>query len=916
MPHTYANKLLTAVIAVAAQLCAQSLALFVSVVVIIGTSMGTLRAGEALERITLQLKFYHQFQFAGYYAAELCGFYADEGLTVDMRELDPNTSIEQVLSTGQAHFATYNANILQRWGEGADLFLLAFIHQRNPHVLMVRKDSPYYTLADILNLPKDQMVGSVSSNEIDLAIAFRQLGQDPATFFPRPKTPSDFNQFIDGKLLVYPGFLANEPARFRSAGVDVRTLNLLPRQTIIPGDALICRGDLWRNRPDLVERFRRASLHGWQYALSHPQELIDHILLSRASETQPQNRDQLIQEAAVTAELIDNDRFPLGDINYDRLTNVVGLLKDAGLPGAVPPELIFKPNTPAPIWLSYFGVLLILCTLGFIILAFITRRQQRSLTESHGHYQNLIDTADGFFAFRGRLLNDKDLYFEVASRSIEKILGYPLQHYQNNPLHFINQVHEDDRSVLASHFKALLQQRQGRIRLRLRLRHPHSQLIQNVLLNATAMHTSDGISLDGIFIDFTSEALAEQERATLQTQLQNSQRNESLGLLASGVAHDFNNILSAIRGNAELVAKQVPPSHQHRLDRLFQAVDRASGLVRQILAYSGRGRVENKPLSLADELAQINALLKHALPENVITHLSLEKNLPPVLFDPAQFQQVAVNLLVNAAESYGGKPGDVHVILDRLDERIRLRVIDAGCGMDQATMARIFDPYFTTKEHGHGLGLAAVQGIIAGANGTISCESQPGNGTTFTLLLTPTISTPSHRIRTPIPAVPDGLQFALVADDDELVREITVEALSTLGYTCLQASGGAECLRLLKEQRPRICLLVLDCRMPDVDGIAVLQNIRAQKDRLPILLISGMIPLDSVGPHLKDRRTRFLSKPFSQSQLSSSIDALFGSQQSRKPFDDSSRTAIMIADVIRQRQEDNDRQDIGKNHSR
>jgi len=672
---------------------------------------------------------------------------------------------------------------------------------------------------------------------------------------------------------------------------------------------------LWRARPDLVERFRRASLHGWKYALSHPQELIEHILVSRTSKFQPQNRDQLIQEAAITAELIDSDRFPLGDINHDRLTNIVTLLNDAGLPGAVRPELIYTSTNPTPYWLRYLGVLLTIGALSFIILAIITRRQHRSLTESHGHYQNLVDTADGFFAFRGRLLNDKDLHFEVASRSIEKILGYPLQHYQNNTLHFISQVHEEDRAVLAAHFKALLQQRQSRIRLRLRLRHPHSKQIQNVLLNATAMRTAEGISLDGIFIDFTSEALAEQERATLQAQLQNSQRNESLGLLASGVAHDFNNILSAIRGNAELIAKQVPPSHQHRLERLFQAVDRASGLVRQILAYSGRGRVESKPLNLAGELTQINALLKHALQENVTTQLSLQNNLPPVMFDPAQFQQVAVNLLVNAAESYNGRAGEVHVILDRLDERLRLRIIDAGCGMDQNTMARIFDPYFTTKEHGHGLGLAAVQGIIAGANGTITCESQLGNGTIFTLLLTPTISTPNHRINTPIPAMSDGMQFALVADDDELVREITVEALSTLGYTCLQASGGVECLQLLKEQRPRICLLVLDCRMPDVDGIAVLQNIRDQKDRLPVLLISGMVQVDSIGTHLHDRRTRFLSKPFSQSQLSSSIDALFGSQHTRKPFDDSSRTAIVIADVIRQRQEDNDRQDMGKNHS-
>jgi two-component system, cell cycle sensor histidine kinase and response regulator CckA len=901
---------------VAAHLSRYGVAVLLSLVLAMTGNFASIRASDSLEHITLQLKYYHQFQFAGYYAAELCGFYADEGLKIDMRELEPGMSIEQVLSTGQAHFATYNAHILQRWGEGSELFLLAFIHQRNPHVLMVRKDSPYHSLADIVTLPKEHLVGPATDGEIDLSLALKQLGQDLNYFFPRKKNASDFGRFVAGDLLVYPGVLANEPARFREAGVDVRPLPLLPRQTIIPGDALICQKELWLTRPDLVERFRRASLHGWEYALSHPQEMIEHILVSRTSKFQSQTRDQLTQEAAITSELIDVDRFPLGDINIERLTNIVTLLKEVGLPGAVPPELIYKSNNPSQSWLIYLGILLSVSAFGFIILAIITRRQHRSLTESHGHYQNLIDTADGFFAFRARLLNDKDLHFEVASRSIEAILGYPLTYYQENPENFINQVHEEDRPVLFAHFKALLQQRQGRIRIRIRLRHPHSKQIQNLLLSSSAMRTAEGLSLDGIFIDFTSEALAEQERATLQAQLQSSQRNESLGLLASGVAHDFNNILSAIRGNAELIAKQVPPTHQHRIDRLFQAVDRASGLVRQILAYSGRGRVESKSLNLADELKQINDLLKHSLPKNVITQLSLDNSLPPVMFDPAQFQQVAVNLLVNAAESYEGKSGEVHVILDLLNDLIRLRVIDSGCGMDQATMARIFDPYFTTKDHGHGLGLAAVQGIIAGASGRITCESQPGKGTTFTLLLTPCASRTNPRIHTPAPSIPDGSQYALVADDDELVREITVESLTALGYTCLQANGGVECLRLLKEQRPRICLLVLDCRMPDLDGMSVLQTIRDRNDRLPVLLISGMINVDTIGTHLRDRRTRFLAKPFSQSQLSSSIEILFGSQIVRKPFDDSSRTAIMIADVIRQRQEVRDRQDIEKGQGR
>jgi len=349
------------------------------------------------------------------------------------------------------------------------------------------------------------------------------------------------------------------------------------------------------------------------------------------------------------------------------------------------------------------------------------------------------------------------------------------------------------------------------------------------------------------------------------------------------------------------------------MDRLFQAVDRASGLVRQILAYSGRGRVENRPIDLMEEIKQIDQLIRHALPRNVGTRLTLESSLPRVMFDPAQFQQVAVNLIVNAAESYNGAAGEVQVMLDLFQDRLRLRVIDHGCGMDQPTMARIFDPYFTTKDHGHGLGLAAVQGIIAGVSGSITCESVPGEGTTFTVLMTPSVSAITRTHTSPLPEISEGMQFALVVDDDELVREITVETLTGLGYTCLQADGGHECLRILKEDRQRIGLLVLDCRMPDIDGITVLKRIREQGDLLPVVLISGMINVDSVSPLLRDRRTKFLAKPFSQNQFSATLEAMFGSQTYRRRDNDSSRTAIMVADVIRQRNEENNRRDAGNN---
>ncbi len=586
-----------------------------------------------------------------------------------------------------------------------------------------------------------------------------------------------------------------------------------------------------------------------------------------------------------------------------------------GLPASLVPAEVAVVSAASDLWLLWVAVLTAVGCAVLLILGWITHRQQRSLGETRTHYQNLLDAVDGFTSFRA-VVTPTGLHFALASRSLENMLGHPLAWYQESDRRFVEQVHADDRAELLAMLKRVTAKPQGAVRLRLRLAYPGAPAPRILMMHANTMPTSMGIALDGVFIDFTTEAMAETERENLQSQLQNAQRNESLGLLASGVAHDFNNILSAIRGNAELLSDQVPDSHRHRLDRLFQAVDRASGLVRQILAYSGRGRVESRPLDLGEELRQLDTLIRHALPKAVRTVLSIESNLPPVMFDPAQFQQVAVNLLVNAAESYEGRPGDVQAYLDRHHDRIRLRVIDHGCGMDQGTMARIFDPYFTTKDHGHGLGLAAVQGIIAGVSGTITCESVIGQGTTFTVLLTPCVSATVRQMKSPLPEMADGAQFALVVDDDELVREITVETLTGLGYTCLQAGGGRECLRILHEDGQRIRIVVLDCRMPDIDGITVLKRLRAQGVRLPVILISGMINVDSVSPLLRDRRTMFLAKPFSQNQLGAVLDAMFGSQTYHRHDDASSRTAVMVTDVIRQRNQEDLRRDATSQHRR
>src|SRR5258708_4438306 len=192
-----------------------------------------------LEPVTLQLRYYHQFQFAGYYAADYAGFYRGEGLSVEINEYQPALDIPFAVSSGKADFATSASLLFKEWSEGQDVFLVAVILQRSPFELLVHADSPYQSVQDIINLPKDQLVGPVGVMEPELWLTLKQLGQNPDTFFPAPKHPGDIERFARRGLAVVTAYATNEPLMLHRNGIETRALRMLPRKTIFPGDGLM-----------------------------------------------------------------------------------------------------------------------------------------------------------------------------------------------------------------------------------------------------------------------------------------------------------------------------------------------------------------------------------------------------------------------------------------------------------------------------------------------------------------------------------------------------------------------------------------------------------------------------------------------------------------------------------------------------
>ena len=381
------------------------------------------------------------------------------------------------------------------------------------------------------------------------------------------------------------------------------------------------------------------------------------------------------------------------------------------------------------------------------------------------------------------------------------------------------------------------------------------------------------------------------ERREYERQMRQTQRLESVGLLAGGIAHDFNNLLTGILGNASLAAETLPGSHQARqfLEDLMLSADRAADLTRQLLAYSGRGQFVIGPVNVSDLVAEISTLVKASIPKTVDVHLELNRSIPPIEADRSQIQQLAMNLVINAAEAIGeSRPGTVLVKTGEewLDfESVRaafpgthlrprnyvfLQVEDDGCGMDERTRSKIFDPFFTTKFTGRGLGLAAAMGIVKAHNGGIQVTTEVGLGTTFKVVF-PALEGDIGEHAAP---KANSKGVVLVVDDEEMVRKVAKAALENHGYQVLLAAEGKEAVALFGKMADSVSLVVLDLTMPVMGGEEALRQLRAIRRDVKVILSSGYTETDAMRQFTTDGLAGFIQKPYTGSGLRERVDTV------------------------------------------
>jgi PAS domain S-box-containing protein len=445
--------------------------------------------------------------------------------------------------------------------------------------------------------------------------------------------------------------------------------------------------------------------------------------------------------------------------------------------------------------------------------------------------------------------------------------------------HYLDYTWPEDRPLIAARTRARLAGERLSETVTYRLRTAAGQPVP-VEAHATLIQWEGGTASLIFLTNIEERVRAEEERARLQDSLQESRRLEAIGLLAGGVAHDFNNMLAAILGYAELARDALPEGSGPRsdLDEIVAAAGRSRDLVRQLLAFASRQTLQMATLDLNAVVSGLAPMLRRTLREDVRIRLDLADSLPAIQGDRGQIEQVLLNLAVNAQDAM---PGGGELVIETVEETpdngcasersgilsgrfVVMKVSDTGSGMDAETLERAFEPFFTTKGQGKGtgLGLPTVYGIMKQHQGSITAASAPGKGSVF-LARFPACSDAAPAEARSKPRDPvRGAETVLVVEDQGQTRRLVCEMLRRNGYRVLEAADGESALAVAGTHDGEIDLVVTDVVMAGMNGKQLVERLREARPRTRVLFMSGYTS-DIIGHHgVLEPGVQFIQKPF------------------------------------------------------
>ena len=481
------------------------------------------------------------------------------------------------------------------------------------------------------------------------------------------------------------------------------------------------------------------------------------------------------------------------------------------------------------------------------------------------------------------IADENDIITYVNS-AFEHITGYAGRDIAGKPASILHSSRQDESFYLDMR-KTLLDQRAWTGKHFLRCSDG-----ADIIVERNITYTTDRLNMLPSFISIFHDVTQEENT---RKQMEHAQRLESLGVLTGGIAHDFNNILSAVLGNATLAATKLDatsPVKKH-LSRIEDGTKRAAELCRQMLVYSGKGKIIPQPINLFTQVAEMSQLLEVSIAKSITIHYQLENDRHTFEADAAQIQQVIMNLIINASEAIGENSGDITIACGTAEIQAGqwdgqcygdplqagryayLEVTDTGCGMDKETQARMFDPFFTTKLTGRGLGMSAVLGIVRSHKGAFFIDSTPGKGSTLKALF------PCIEANVSLANIMNetecgnwrGSGTVLVIDDEESILDVASMMLSEMGFEVVTAADGEAGVEAFDTNRQDVVAVLLDMTMPIMDGLECLTRIRRISEDTRIILSSGYDEKDAAKSFNEHRLDGFIQKPYSPSQLRNTL---------------------------------------------
>ncbi|MBX7258628.1 MAG: response regulator [Candidatus Hydrogenedentes bacterium] len=511
---------------------------------------------------------------------------------------------------------------------------------------------------------------------------------------------------------------------------------------------------------------------------------------------------------------------------------------------------------------------------------------EAALQESQERLAELADNVDSVLIVL-EIKSDRS-YLSYLSAAFDRVWDRPREEVFNEPFSWLDTIHPDDRNRVKAAVVESLSSSGARSELEYRIIRPDGS-VRWIRHRVYPLYSEQAhaMRIVGVADDITERKNAEADREVLEAQLRQAQKLESVGRLAGGVAHDFNNMLTVILGYVDLIKADTPNDHpfMEGMLEIEKAARRAKDTTKQLLAFSRKQVIVPQPINLSAHISDTQRTLARLIGEDVSLEFSPAAEIWSISFDPSQLDQILMNLVVNARDAMpdGGniRIETRNVSFETLAEHsqagllkgdfVLLIISDDGTGMDAETLAHIFEPFYTTKEvgKGTGLGLATVYGIVEQSGGFIDVDSAPGHGTSFKIYVPRLQESPTPKsIPTVSPATPRSGTILLV-EDDQMVRKMTQSMLTALGYTVVAAESPPQAIAMCEGSATRYDLLLTDVVMPEMSGLELRDRLIEIYPDLKIVFMSGYSgSSDSIIRRgAMDRSVQFLQKPFSVNDL-------------------------------------------------